>query len=91
MAEKFANLPSSPIQYGWGSWDQMLVTLRNGLERGPWILGEQFSAADVLLGMSCQFLQQFKMIGDEPILAAYVSRCTARPAFQRAMAIDSAG
>lgn len=91
MSEKFANLPSKPIQYGWGSWDQMLVTLRHGLEQGPWILGQRFSAADVLLGMSCQFLQQFKMIGDEPILVAYVSRCAARPAFQRAMAIEAAG
>jgi len=91
MAEKFANLQSKPAQYGWGSWDQMLITLRQGLERGPWILGQRFSAADVMLGMSCQFLQQFKMIGDEPILAAYVSRCAARPAFQRAMAIEAAG
>jgi glutathione S-transferase len=69
----------------------MLTTLRSGVERGPWILGDRFSAADVLLGMSCQFLQQFKMIGDDPTLAAYVSRCAARPAFQRAMAIEAAG
>jgi glutathione S-transferase len=91
MSEKFANLQPNPVQYGWGSWDQMLTTLRSGIDRGPWILGERFSAADVLLGMSCHFLQQFKMIGAEPTLSAYVSRCAARPAFQRAMAIEAAG
>jgi glutathione S-transferase len=91
MAEKFAKLPSNPISFGWGSWDQMLVTLRSGLERGPWILGERFSAADVLLGMACIFLRQFKMIGEEPILDAYAARCSARAALQRALAIEAAG
>jgi glutathione S-transferase len=91
MAEKFAKLPANPVQFGWGSWEQMLATLRHGLERGPWILGERFSAADTLLGMSCIFLRQFKMIGDEPVLDAYAARCSARPALVRAMAIEAAG
>ncbi|HJY37397.1 MAG TPA: hypothetical protein VJ299_08035, partial [Steroidobacteraceae bacterium] len=73
---------------GWGSWEQMLTTLRAGLSRGPWILGERFCAADVLLGMSCAFLRQFKMLADEPVLFAYADRCAARPAFQRAYALE---
>jgi len=43
------------------------------------VIGE--SPADVLIGMSCIFLQQFKMEADEPLLAAYSARCSARPAF----------
>jgi glutathione S-transferase len=42
----------------------------------------------VLLGMSCAFLRQFKMIADEPVLFAYAERCAARPAFQRAYALE---
>jgi glutathione S-transferase len=91
MGEKAAKLPPNTAQYGWGSFEQMLQTLRTGIERGPWILGERFCAADVLLGMSCYFMRAFKMITDEPILFAYADRCAARPAFQRALALESQG
>lgn len=90
MFEKFSNLPPAPTRNGWGSWEQMLDTLRKGVSAGPWILGKQFSAADVLLGMSCIFLRRFKMIGEEPILDAYAARCAERPALQRATAIEAA-
>ena len=90
MAEKVAMLAPNPSRYGWGSWEQMLETLRKGIERGPWILGERFSAADVLLGMSCHFMRLFKMLDDDPVLFAYADRCVARPACQRAQALESA-
>jgi len=89
MGEKVGGLPANPARNGWGSWDQMLTTFRAGLEHGPWILGERFSAADVLLGMSCHFLRLFKILSDEPVLFAYADRCAARPAFQRAMALEA--
>jgi glutathione S-transferase len=91
MGEKVANLPPNPSQYGWGSWDLMLQTFHAGLAQGPWILGEHFSAADVLLGMGANFLRTFKMLSDDPIVFAYADRCAARPAFQRAMAIEAGG
>jgi glutathione S-transferase len=91
MSEKFAKLASNPSAYGWGSWDQMLQVLRDGLARGPWILGNRFTAADVLLGYSCMFLRNFKMIGEEPVLDAYMARCQERPALRKAMAIEAAG
>ena len=88
MAEKFSQAPVSTVAHGWGSFELMLETLRQGLERGPWILGERFSAADVLLGMSCHFLRQFGAVKDEPRLFAYADRCAARPALQRALALE---
>jgi glutathione S-transferase len=90
MAEKASGAKPTPLRNGWGSFEQMLETLRKGVEKGPWVLGERFSAADVLLGMSCYYMRQFKMIQDEPLLFAYADRCAARPAFQRALAIESA-
>jgi len=89
MAEKFAGLPSKPSQYGWGSWDLMLQVFRDGLQRGPWILGANFSAADVLLGMAACYLRDFKMLESDPVLFAYADRCASRPAYQRAAAADS--
>ena len=88
MGEKFGGLPANPSRNGWGSWDQMLETLRSGLAKGPWILGAPFSAADVMLGAACHFLRLFKMVADEPLLFAYADRCAARPAFQRAQGFE---
>jgi glutathione S-transferase len=88
MGEKFSNAPASAAAHGWGSFELMLNVLRGALSRGPWILGERFSAADVLLGTSCHFMRQFKILENEPDLFGYVNRCMARPAFQRATALE---
>jgi len=88
MGEKFSNAPASAAAHGWGSFELMLGVLREGLSRGPWILGERFSAADVLLGTSCHFMRQFKILENEPGLSDYSDRCMARPALQRAMALE---
>jgi glutathione S-transferase len=91
MGEKVANLPPNPSQYGWGSWDLMLQTLRAGVEaRGPFLFGEQFTGADVLLGSGCNFMRMFGMLKDDPVLFAYADRCIARPAYQRAQAMEAA-
>ncbi|MBS0393094.1 MAG: glutathione S-transferase family protein [Proteobacteria bacterium] len=88
MAEKLSKAPVSTVAHGWGSYELMLDTLRAGLAGGPWILGERFSAADVMLGTACHFLRQFKMLESDPVVFPYVDRCAARPAFQRAMALE---
>ena len=90
MAEKFSNAQVSTGAHGWGSYDSMLDLLRQGIAEGPWVLGARFSAADVLLGTSCGFLIQFGLVKDDPLLAAYLARCEARPAYQRAAAQESA-
>jgi glutathione S-transferase len=89
MAEKFAKLESRPTSFGWGSFDLMLGVLRTELAKGEWILGERFSAADVLIGTSAFYLKQFGLVEEDPVLGAYVARCTARIAWQRAQAFDA--
>jgi glutathione S-transferase len=89
MAEKFAKLEPRPANYGWGSFDLMLSTLQRELSNKDWILGERFSAADVLLGTSASWLIQFGLHSGDDAIAAYVTRCKARPAWQRAHAFDS--
>jgi glutathione S-transferase len=88
MVEKFSKAPVSTVGHGWGSFELMLEVLRGGLAPGPWILGAGFCAADVLLGMSCHFMRQFGALQDEPALFAYADRCAARPALQRALALE---
>jgi glutathione S-transferase len=86
MTEKFSNTPPSRAAHGWGDYESTLARLRAGLQTGPWILGDRFCAADVLLGSAVYFLGMFKILGDEPLLSGYLQRCMARPAAQRAFA-----
>lgn len=89
MMEKFTNLQVDPRSCPWGNWDQMLDTLRKGLLRGPWVLGERFTAADVMLGSGCIFLRRFGLVKDDPVLFAYADRCESRPALKRANAFEA--
>lgn len=75
---------------GHGDPDRVLRTIGAALARGPWLLGEQFSAADVVMGSTLQFATMFRAIDREGAIAAYLDRVTARPAFQRAAAKNAA-
>jgi glutathione S-transferase len=89
MMEKFSKIPPNRAAHGWGDYDSVLTTLRNGLQTGPWILGARFCAADVMLGSAVYFMDMFKILGDEPVLSAYLARCMTRPAAQRAIAAQA--
>jgi glutathione S-transferase len=58
------------------------------LTRGPWLLGENFSAADIAIGSGLYFsVRLFKMVPARPSFDRYIDACAARPAFQRASVI----
>jgi glutathione S-transferase len=59
------------------------------LTPGPYILGERFSAADVLYGTTFAMFAQSPLIPKSPAIDDYVKRIVARPAFARAQARDS--
>jgi glutathione S-transferase len=89
---KFGNVELKPEQAGFGDSDRMLGVLEAALTPGPWLLGEQFSAADVMIGSDLHLgIDIFNLLPSRPALRAYIDRCLARPAFQRAKAIDAAG
>jgi glutathione S-transferase len=89
MMEKFNNWEVSPATSGWGNFDLMVEVLEKGLEGGQWLLGDQFSAADVMVGSSVYFMKRFGILPDSPVLAAYAERFLARPAYQKALARDA--
>lgn len=88
MGEEFSGQEPNTTRSGFGSYDMMLETLVHGLGDNTWILGDRFTAADVLLGTSVGFMQQFGMLPDTQALQAYAQRCAARPAYQAAQAIE---
>ncbi len=56
----------------------------------PWLLGERFSAADVYLGSQVLWGTMFKTLPEREAFAGYGERLRARPAWQRAAALDDA-
>jgi glutathione S-transferase len=75
----------NPVAAGWGDAQRVIDVLDGALQKGPWLLGENFSAADIVIGAGLNFgVRLFKMIPSRPSFDAYIARCMARPAFQRA-------
>jgi glutathione S-transferase len=85
MSEKFNQVESNRQRSGWGDFDLMIETWDKALEDRDWILGDQFTAADVMLGSSAIFLRMFEMLPETRNLSGYADRCLARPANQRAL------
>lgn len=78
------------VSAGWGSHASMLTAAESAIARGPFLLGERFSMADVVFGGTLRFLIDFKQIAPTPVFSAYVDRLNARPALQRADARNQA-
>ena len=70
------------------SYDLMVRRFEGALSRGPYMLGERFSAADVLYGSVVQWGAQ--MLPKRDSFDAYLARLQQRPAFARAQAKDAA-
>lgn len=90
MSEKFNGVTPNRYRSGWGDFELMIETLVKGIDGRQWILGDRFTAADVMLGSSVVFMRMFDMLPDSPVLAGYADRCLARPAYQRALEINDA-
>jgi glutathione S-transferase len=59
--------------------------VNDALAGREWMLGARFTAADVMVGSTLWWAQMMGMIGEgQPDAQAYVARCMARPAMQRA-------
>ena len=85
MQREPAAMATSP----YGTFDSMLDALTGQLAKGPWLLGDTFTAADVLWGTALNWTTQFKLVPELPVIRAYINRVLARPAMQRAAARDA--
>lgn len=77
-------------QAGWGNHDAMLSAMQAALSKGDYLLGDEFSMADVVFGGTVRFMLTFKMLEPLPVFVAYAERLGARPALQRADARNAA-
>ena len=82
--------PGQPGMSPYGSYDRVIDTIEAQLAAGPWLLGERFTAADVLWGTALSWTIMFKLVPERPAFTAYAERVRARPAYQKAFAADAA-
>ena len=73
---------------GYGDFDTTMNVIAKAVEKGPWLMGGQFTAADVVIGANIRWGMMFKMIPERKEFIDYAARIAARPAAQRAEAKD---
>jgi glutathione S-transferase len=73
---------------GYGEFDTVVDVVAKAVAKGPYIMGEQFTAADVVVGSMLRWGMIFGLLPKRPEFVAYVGRLEQRPALQRATALD---
>jgi len=81
--------PAAASTSPYGDYDSMLKTLTDQLAKGPYLLGDRFSAADVLWGTALTWTTMFKLVPELPVITEYMARVNARPAVGRARQKDA--
>lgn len=81
--------PAPPAMSPYGDYETMLRTLTDQLAKGPYLLGERFSAADLLWGIALNWTTEFGLVPQAPLIEAYIQRVTARPAVARVRQKDA--
>ena len=71
-------------EQGRRAFADVAAVLSNALASKPFLLGEQFSAADVMIGSTLAWAQFMGLLEGHPTLIEYVQRQSSRPAIQRA-------
>jgi len=73
---------------GWGNIDLVLDTVSKAVEKGPFLFGDHFTAADLIIGGGLRWGMMMRNIAPRPEFTAYAQRVGDRPAAKRANAKD---
>ena len=77
--------PMSP----YGDFDMTFNAVVSQLKGGPWLLGNQFTAADVLWGTALSWMTGFGLVEAVPAIESYVERWNTRPSVKKVAEIDA--
>jgi len=91
FVSKFMSVEVPVGTAGWVPVEEALPVVIKTLSNGPYMLGERFSAADVLYGTTFAMFAQSPMMPKSAVIDDYVKRIVTRPAFSRAQARDAGG
>jgi len=89
VMDKFMKYEPAPAtQSPYSDYDSMLGVLEAQLSKGPYLLGESLTAADILWGVALSWTMMFDVVPKKDVFVRYSERITSRPAFQRITAAD---
>ena len=89
FVSKFMSLEVPRGTAGWVAVEEAMPAVIKVLSAGPYMLGERFSAADVLYGTTFAMFGQSPLLPKSPVIEDYVKRVIGRPAYARAQARDA--
>jgi glutathione S-transferase len=88
MAERITGSAGNTFSFGWGDLDRVTHAIEAALDEGPWLLGESFSAADLLLASTLQIGFMAKLFDPKGRFGDYVEQAFARDGHVRAVAVE---
>lgn len=74
----------------YGSYDEVIDLLARQLSPGPFMLGERFTAADILWGTAVGWTMQFKLVPERPEFIAFAGRIAGRASARKVSEEDAA-
>ncbi|MFO1238568.1 MAG: glutathione S-transferase family protein [Alphaproteobacteria bacterium] len=89
FVSRFLNTEVPRGTAGWVKVDEAVAHLENTLKDRPYLLGDDFSGADILFGGTFAMFGQSPIMPQSAAIADYAKRCVVRPAFARAGAKDN--
>lgn len=89
VVDHFMKREPAPItQSPYADYDTMLAALEAQLAKGPYLLGEEITAADILWGIALSWTMMFGIVPKRDVFVRYAERIAARPAYQRITKAD---
>jgi glutathione S-transferase len=89
FVSKFMNVDVPVGTAGWVKVEEAMPFVLKALTAGPFILGEQFSAADILYATTFAMFGASPLLPKSPAITEYVQRCLERPAYARSQEKDN--
>ena len=82
--------PPPRAALGFGDYDTVVDVLAKAAgAAGPYLMGAQFTAADVVIGSGLRWATMFKLLPERPEFTAYIARLNARPALVSSVTKDA--
>lgn len=89
MMEKRLGTTPNSFSAGWGDYERAMTALENALKPGPYLFGDEFTAADLYIGSALGFGMRFGMVDKRQAFVQFAERASARPSFKRATEIEA--
>lgn len=89
LTAKFLKIQHIYGTFVWAPFDDVIAYLTRELSGREFLLGDRFSAADIVIGGSLGFLMERGVVPPSDLFKSYAARVTSRPAHARAQSIDA--